>query len=107
MQLKVKRTQEQKGLLLKRTVYGIKLTVDYSEEERAAINAKNLGGSIVYEHEKLRATVKSLKDGQYFESDDLAFLTQVEEEIRTGLKNLKTHIQVANAFDGSDQVEEI
>ena len=51
--------------------------------------------------------MRSLKDGHYLESDDLASITEIEEGIREGLKNLKTHIQVAAAFDGSAQVEEI
>jgi hypothetical protein len=107
MQLKIQRTQEQKGLLIKKTVYGINARVEYSEEERSAINDKKLGGSILFEHEKTRITVRSLKDGHYLESDDLAFITQVEEGIREGCKSLKTHMQVSSAFDGSAHVEEI
>ena len=109
MQLKVKRDQQQKGILLKKTVYSLNIRVEYSEEERAAINEKKLGGRSLFDDEKrkLRVTVRSLKDGHYLESDDLASITEIEEGIREGLKNLKTHIQVAAAFDGSAQVEEI
>jgi hypothetical protein len=94
MQLKVKRDQQQKGLLLKKTVYSLNIRVEYSDEERAAINHKKLGGLSIFDDEKrkLRVTVRSLKDGHHLESD---------------LKNLKTHIQVSAAFDGSAQVEEI
>ena len=107
MQLKVQRSQEQKGLLLKKTVYSLNIRVEYSEEERAAINAKKLGGHTLLEHERVTVTVRSLKDGHHLESDDLAFITEVEERIRESCKNLKTHIQVSSAFDGSAQVEEI
>jgi hypothetical protein len=107
MQLKVKRDQQQKGLLLKKTVYSLNIRVEYSDEEREAINGKKLGASTLFEHEKTRITVRSLKDGHHLESDDLAFITETEEKIRESLKNLKTHIQVSAAFDGSAQVEEI
>jgi len=107
MQLKVKRDQEQKGLILKKTVYSINIRVDYSDEERSIINSKNLGGSILFKHEKNRVTVRTLTEGHHFESPDLAFITEVEEKIRAGCKNLKTHLQVSTAFDGSDQVENI
>ena len=109
MQLKVKRDQQQKGLLVKKTVYSLNIRVEYSDDERAAINDRKLGGWSLFadEKRKLRVTVRSLKDGHYLESDDLASITEIEEGIREGLKNLKTHIQVAAAFDGSAQVEEI
>ena len=107
MQLKVKRDQEQKGLLLKRTVYSLNIRVEYSDQERQAINDKKLGGWSLLEHEKINVTVRSLKDGHHLESDDLAFIAEVEERIRDSLKNLKTHIAVSGAFDGSAQVEEI
>ena len=109
MQLKVTRDQQQKGLLVKKTIYSLNIRVEYSDDERAAINDKKLGGSSLFadEKRKLRVTVRSLKDGHYLESDDLASITEIEEGIREGVKNLKTHIQVAAAFDGSAQVEEI
>ena len=107
MQLKVTRDQEKKGWMLGKTVYTLNMRVEFSEEERAAINAKDLGSWTLFEHEKKRVTVKGLKDGQHFESDDLAFITDVEAKIREGCKSLKGHIQVSNAFDGSAEVEDI
>jgi hypothetical protein len=107
MQLKVQRDQQQKGLISKRTVYSLNVRVEYSDEEREAINSKKLGGSMLFEHEKTKITVRSLKDGHHLESEDLAFITDVEQKVREALKNLKTHIQVAAAFDGKAEVEEI
>jgi len=109
MQLKVQRDQQQKGLLVKKTVYSLNVRVEYSDEERAAINDKKLGGWSLLDDEKrkLKITVRSLKDGHHLESEDLASITETEERIRESLKSLKTHIQVSTAFDGSAQVEEI
>jgi len=106
MQLKIKRSMEMKGLVSKKPVFGINFRADYTDEERAAINAYNLGGDLVLQKDKLNVTVKSLKDGHYLECPDLANLIDTEDEIEKACKNLKNYLDVAKTFDGRDIVIE-
>ena len=109
MQLKVKRDQRDKGMVFKKTIYTLSARVEYDDHERDVINSKKLGGRSVYANEdaKLNVTPKSLKDGVYVESDDLAAIAEIEEGIRQGCKNLKSHIQGDGMFKGQEDVEEI
>lgn len=95
-----------KGMISKKPVFGINFRGDYSEEERAAINAYNLGGDLLLQKEKLTVTVKSLKDGHYTECPDLSTLLKTEEEIHEMCRNLKQYLEVAKTFDGRDVVVE-
>ncbi|MBK7469681.1 MAG: hypothetical protein IPI73_02605 [Betaproteobacteria bacterium] len=106
MQLKITRSQEMKGLVSKKAVFGLKFRVDYSEEERAAINRYNLGGEVLLNKEKLNVTVKSLKDGHYTECPDLGTLLETEDEVDKVCKHLKQYLDVAKTFDGRDIVVE-
>jgi hypothetical protein len=115
MQLKVKRDQREKGLMFKKTIYTLSARVEYSDEEREVINSRKLGGRTMYASAdaklnmtpKLNVTPKSLKDGVYVESEDLAAIAEIEEGIRQGCKNLKSHIQGDGMFKGQEDVEEI
>lgn len=97
---------EMKGLVSKKPVFGINFRVDYSEDERAAINRYNLGGEILYHTDKLTVTIKSITGGHYTECPDLDSLLKTEEEIHDYCKGLKNYLDVAQTFDGMDVVIE-
>ena len=109
MQLKVKRDQQQKGLLIKRMTYSLSIRVEFTEEERAVINKANLGGTLLYRSEsgKTIVTPKSLKDGHFWESDDLAAIANLHEGVIDGCKKLKAHLEVSDKFKDGEGVIEI
>ncbi|HLK57621.1 MAG TPA: hypothetical protein VKU00_13735 [Chthonomonadaceae bacterium] len=48
MQLKIKRSQRQGGLLGGKVLFGLDVLADYTAEEKANINKYNLGGEVIY-----------------------------------------------------------
>ncbi len=64
-------------------------------------------GAVVLAGMKLNITIASLAKGHHIECKDLAELIEAEEAIADACKNVKTYLDVAATFDGSEVLLDI
>ncbi|MEZ5972584.1 MAG: hypothetical protein R3C31_12300 [Hyphomonadaceae bacterium] len=132
MQLKVRRNQRS-GMLGGKVVFTLDVMADLTAEERALVERYKLWGEVVYSSEaandnaarmhggsvkalgavlvdkvlKRFFTVKHLVSGEHIECKDLAELLGAEEQVRIACANLKKYLEVAQTFDGREEVVEV
>lgn len=132
MQLKVRRNQRS-GMLGGKVVFTLDVMAELSGEERALVERYKLWSEVVYSSEaandnaarmhagsvkalgavlvdkvlKRFFTVKHLVSGEHIECKDLAELLGAEEQVRIACANLKKYLEVAQTFDGREEVVEV
>ena len=134
MRLKLSRSQKTGGMISKKVTFILNAKADYSNEEQANIKKYRMGGQNIYDSEATRRhaenafdgnsgalkalasvamarmslsiTVDSLANGHQVECQDIDELLGAEEAIRGACENLKNYFEVANSFDGREEVIE-
>jgi hypothetical protein len=134
MRLKLSRSQKTGGMITKKVIFILSASADYSNEEQANIKKYALGTQNIYDSEAARKhganaanqsggvlkslasaamakmalsiTIDSLGQGHQVECQDLDELLGAEEAIRAACENLKGYLQIADTFDGREQVVE-
>lgn len=132
MQLKVRRGQRS-GMLGGKVIFTLDVVADLTKEERALVERYKLWGQVVYSSEaandnvaRLHAgsvkalgavlmdkvlkrflTVKHLVSGEHMECKDLVELLGTEEQVRVACMNLKRYLDVAQTFDGREEVVDV
>lgn len=132
MQLKVRRSQRS-GMLGGKIVFTLDVMAELSGDERALVERYKLWGEVVYSSEaandnaarmhagsvkalgavlvdkvlKRFFTVKHLVSGEHIECKDLAELLGTEEQVRVACANLKRYLEVAQTFDGREEVVDV
>jgi hypothetical protein len=134
MQLLIKRTQRQGGMLGGKVIFILGIRCQYTENERADINRYKLGGEVIYNSAtakqyferagtdtsnlrgfgylalakmNLNVTIASLQQGHTIECKDLAELLECEEAIVSACKNIKNFLAAAATFDGREIVVDL
>ena len=134
MQLLIKRTQRQGGMLGGKVIFILTIRAQYTEGERADINGYKLGGEVIYNSAasaqyleragtdpsnlrgfgylalskmKLNVTIASLQQGHTIECKDLAELLECEQAICEACKNVKNFLAAAATFDGREIVVDL
>ncbi len=134
MRLKLQRKQEQKGLMSKSVSFLLYAKVDLTEQEQHCVSKYKLGGQIIYDSEQfkknieagasssntaarlarlamakmsMQVTVKSLQDGQTITCSTLDEVIGAERAILDACEALKNYLEVAETFDGREEVIEI
>lgn len=110
MQLRIRRDQsEQRGRLggHKGMSFSLQAHVVLTPDEQELINRyKGAGdttlGAIRAGHEPAIVTVRSLMDGQTFNTSDVLVLTQAEEELKQGCAAFRTLLDVMSSFGGEE-----
>jgi len=131
MQLKIRRAQRGGGLGA--AVLTLNVMVDLTDEERTLFDRHKWWGVVVYSSrdadrnaawarardlkglfavilDKINRrffTMRNLVAGQQIECRDLPEMLDAEQQIRDACTNLKTYVEVAKRFDGSEEVVEI
>lgn len=134
MRLKLSRSQKTGGMITKKVIFILNATADYSNEEQANIKKYGLGSQNIYDSEasrrhganaanqsggllkglasaamakmSLSITIDSLANGHQVECQNLDELLGAEEAIRSAGENLKGYLDVADSFDGREEVIE-
>jgi hypothetical protein len=132
MQLKVRRNQRS-GMLGGKVIFTLDVMADLTADERALVDRYKLWGEVVYSSDaandnaarmhagsvkalgavlldkalKRFLTVKNLVSGEHIECKDLAELLGTEEQVRLACANLKPYLEVAQTFDGREEVVEV
>lgn len=132
MQLVLKREQSSKGLMSKSVVFVLNARVDLSEEEKFNVDKYKLGSEIIYNSEasrkhieagrnsgvagsiarlalvkmSLNISVDSLQRGHAINCNSLDEVLGAEEAIRDACEHLKTYLDLAETFDGRQEVIE-
>lgn len=132
MRLKLIRSQRTTGMVNKKVLFILNAEVSYSSVEQASIKKYNLGSQIIYNseaarrhaanaasgglikgltsaalsHMSLSITIDSLARGHEVECKDLDELLEAEEAIRGSCENLIKYLEVAECFDGREEVVE-
>ncbi len=132
MQLKVRRSQRS-GMLGGKVVFVLDVVAELAADERALVDRYKLWGEVVYSSDaandnaarmhagsvkafgavlvdkvlKRFFTVKNLVSGEHIECKDLAELLGAEEQVRVACVNLKRYLEVAQTFDGREEVVEV
>lgn len=132
MQLVLKREQSSKGLMSKSVVFVLNARVDLSEEEKFNVEKYKLGPQIIYNSEtsrkhleagrnsgragkiarlalvsmSLNISIDSLQRGHEIPCNSLDEVLGAEEAIRDACDYLKTYLELAETFDGRQEVIE-
>lgn len=132
MQLKIRRAQRS-GMLGGKVIFTLDVMAELAAEERALIERYKLWNEVVYSSDaandnaarmhggSLKAlgavlvdralkrflTVKNLVSGEHIECKDLVELLGTEEQVRLACANLKRYLEVAQTFDGREEVIEV
>jgi hypothetical protein len=134
MRLKLSRSQKTGGVISKKVIFSLNAKADYSNEEQANIDKYGMGSQNIYDSEATRRhadkavnqsggvlrglasaamakmslsiTIQSLGQGQTVECQNLDELLGAEEAIREACQNLKAYLEVADSFDGREEVIE-
>ncbi len=134
MRLKLNRSQKTGGMISKKVIFILNARADYSNEEQANIKKYRLGPQNIYNSEATRKhasnainqnggtlgmlasaamakmslsiTIDSLANGHQVECQDIDELLGAEEAIRSACENLKGYLEVADSFDGREEVVE-
>lgn len=134
MRLKISRSQKTGGMISKKVIFVLNASADYSNEEQANIKKYAMGSQNIYSSEAARrhganatdrsggalkalasaamakialsVTIDSLSQGHRIECQDLDELLGAEEAIREACTNLKGYLEIADSFDGREEVVE-
>ena len=133
MRLKLSRSQKTGGMISKKVTFILNAKADYSNEEQANIKKYGLGSQNVYDSAATRRhgenaahssgvlkglasaamakmslsiTIDSLAQGHQVECQDLDELLGAEDAIRTAGESLKGYLEIADSFDGREEVIE-
>ena len=134
MQLLIKRSQQQAGLISKKISFAMTIRAQYTEAERALINKYSLGGSIIYDSAQtqgyidragasqsalktvgflalskmgLSVSIASLQKGHQINCPDLSEMLDCENAIVEACKNVKVFLEAAETFDGREIVVDL
>jgi hypothetical protein len=128
MQLKIKRSQREGGVMSKTAIFCLDARAEFTQQELQSITRYKLHGQVIYNSEasrknlenarseggikglasiamaamKLNITVGSLSQGQHIECKSLDELLGAEEAIMTACENLKSYLDTAATFDGRE-----
>lgn len=131
MQLKIRRSQRGGGLGA--AMLTLHVMVDLTEEERALFDRHKWWSMVVYSSsqadrnaERMHAqdwkaffavlvdkftkrffTMRNLVSGEQIECRDLSEMLAAEQQIREACTNLKTYVELAKRFDGSEEIIDI
>lgn len=134
MRLKLSRSQKSGGMINKKVTFILNAQADYSNEEQANIKKYGLGSQNIYDSEAARrhvsnagdqnsgllkvlasaamakmslsVTIDSLARGHQIECQNLDELLGAEEAIRSACENLRGYLEIADSFDGREEVFE-
>lgn len=132
MRLRLTRSQRLSGVMGKKVLFVLKARAIYSQEEQHSIKKYKLDNQVIYNseaarrhaanatsgglikgltsaalaHMSLSITIDSLASGHEIECKDLDELLDAEDAIRTACQNLKKYLEVAECFDGREEVVE-
>ena len=130
MQLVLKREQSSKGLMSKSVVFVLNARADLSEEEKHNVEKYKLGPQVIYNSEasrkhleagsnsgtagsiarlalarmSLNISVDSLQRGHAINCSTLDEVLGAEEAIKDACESLKTYLEIAETFDGRQEV---
>lgn len=129
MQLKLKRSQREGGVVSKSVVFCLDARAEFSTVERRNIDRYKLGKTVIYNSEaskrhlanfdkkgagvggltslalasmSLNITIESLQRGQHIECKTMEELLDAEERLLEACKNLKSYLDIAATFDGRE-----
>lgn len=129
MQLKLKRSQREGGVVSKSVVFCLDARAEFSAAERRNIDRYKLGKTVIYNSEatkshlanydkkgagvaglaslalasvSLNITIESLQRGQHIECKTMEELLDAEERLLEACKNLKSYLDIATTFDGRE-----
>lgn len=123
MQLKLKRSTEQGGIIFKKTFYRLDAMLSLTDEEKEqfkkynqwkatiipskqAIKGKNIDDE--YNQEVLSMTTfASLVDGIVFTDNKISLIEDVEIYISSGVAAVKKYIEDLESFDGTSETERV
>lgn len=113
MQLRIRRDQsEQRGMLggYRGMSFSLFAHVVLTHEEQELINRyKGVGdthlGAIRGGSEPVLVTVRTLMEGQRFDTSDVLVLTSAEDELKQGCAAFRTLLNVMNSFGGEELFE--
>lgn len=113
MQLKLKRSQQMKGLISKSAHFEIGFRVQFTPEEKALIEKYKLGDQVLAEinltgeeNQGWHLTCNAAERGSTVSCKSVGALQKAESSIRGGCEQLKTYLAVAETFDGREVVHE-
>lgn len=129
MQLKLKRSQREGGVVSKTVVFCLDARAEFSASERRNIDRYKLAKTVIYNSEaskrhlanfdkkgagvsglaslalasmSLNITIESLQRGQHIECKTMEELLGAEEQLLEACKNLKSYLDIAATFDGRE-----
>lgn len=134
MQLKIRRSTKETGMLTKATSFVLDARVEYSAEEQQALDRFKWTNLVLYDSEveqgtkvtgrdsfqmawakgaasagrlKIKLTPSNLKSGHHYETTDLSEAVLAEEQIIAACQGLRNYFSNAKVYDGSETVLEI
>ena len=133
MQLKVRRSQQKKGVVSKSVKFLLTARLDLSQAEKYAVDEYKLGDMVIYNSEQsqkhldgmdrstsavgtlarmamakmsLNLTINNLTAGKTVECSTLDEVIAAEESIKEACENVKAYIEIAQTFDGREETFE-
>jgi len=97
----------------KQVIYNSSAAAERIEKGRAALESGTAGGllsatmSLAMSKLSLNVTIGSLAEGHHIETESLTEILDAEEAIIKGCENVKSFIELAATFDGTERVLEI
>lgn len=121
MKLIIVRDQASKGVMSKKIRFSITARVELTEQEQADIRKYKLGNTILYTNLVDRGsgvlgaisrkamgvefTINDLSNGRKIESEDIAEIIGLEEQIISAAKNFKEILQASSMFGNETVIE--
>jgi hypothetical protein len=114
MQLKIKRSQEEKKTGFfgggREMVFTLSVRAEYTAQESADIQKYQLAGSRVYQTDIddqsktaiIAISIGSLAQGHSINCKDISELQFIEEKIIASCRQLQVYLEVAESFDGRE-----
>lgn len=124
MQLKLKRSQHETGLVFKHPVYCVDILAEFTPEEQAVIKRQKLGSTVLLSIHGLNSGFKDTETGEFLKKEkgivfitaasiakghqlqhkDLATLHGAENKLQQACQALQTRLKASTLYSGEETV---